>query len=96
VNLGPQIFQIDHQEIIIGSANDANIVLTEDSVSPHHARLNQVEELYQIADLGTEAGTWVNYAPVSTEGSALNDGDLIHIGRVAFRFFNRLGASESK
>jgi len=39
-----------------------------------------------VADLGSEAGTWVNYAPVSAEGSQLRHGDLLHIGRVAFRF----------
>jgi hypothetical protein len=95
-DLGPQIFPVDQIEIVIGAAADADIMLAEDSVSPHHARLTQVEDSYHVADLGTDAGTWVNYAPVSTEGSTLNDGDLVHIGRVAFRFFNRLGISGSK
>jgi pSer/pThr/pTyr-binding forkhead associated (FHA) protein len=31
-------------------------------------------------------GTWVNYTPVSQEGVNVEDGDLIHIGRVGFRF----------
>jgi hypothetical protein len=36
--------------------------------------------------MGSSAGTWINYTPVSGEGACLEHGDLIHIGRVGFRF----------
>lgn len=81
------ILPIDQQEVLIGSDKDCTIVLQEDSVQAQHARLYHLrEDLYHVTDLGSEAGTWVNYAPVSAEGSRLQDGDLLHIGRVAFRF----------
>jgi DEAD/DEAH box helicase domain-containing protein len=35
---------------------------------------------------GSVAGTWVNYMLVPTTGTRLEHGDLIHIGRVGFRF----------
>jgi hypothetical protein len=87
VSQPPQILPIDHDEVLIGTGKDCQLIVDEESVSPQHARLTRLDGVYQVADLGTEAGTWVNYAPVSTEGSTLRDGDLLHIGRVAFRFF---------
>ena len=74
-------------EVIAGSQRGCELRLQEESVAAEHARLTrQKDGNYHVADLGSEAGTWVNYAPVSAEGSQLRDGDLLHIGRVAFRF----------
>lgn len=84
---GAQILPLDHSNLLIGSDSVCDLVLSDPSVETQHARLNrQLEGGYQLADLGSQAGTWVNYAPVSPEGSHLQDGDLVHIGRVAFRF----------
>lgn len=73
---------------VIGSLADAcDIVLQGDTVDPQHARLTQLDNgIFVIADMGSEAGTWLNYAPVSSEGSRVEEGDLVHIGREAFRF----------
>ncbi len=60
--------------------------LDDPSVEPLHARLRFDGTGYRISDAGSVAGTWVNYTPVSTEGASLENGDLIHIGRVGFRF----------
>lgn len=84
---GPTILPLMNAEILIGSEEDNDLVIKEESVSPRHARLAQTTDTeFLVTDLGTEAGTWVNYAPVSSDGSHLRDGDLLHIGRVAFRF----------
>jgi hypothetical protein len=40
-------------------------------------------------DEGSIAGTWINYAPVSRQGLCLQHGDLVHIGRVGFRYTQR-------
>lgn len=98
VGADPQVLPIETDQILIGTAKDCALTLDEESVSPQHARLIRAGGAYQVVDLGTDAGTWVNYAPVSTEGSTLRDGDLLHIGRVAFRFFlNSTGdSSESE
>jgi hypothetical protein len=83
----PSILPIMSDELGIGSDNGNDVVINEESVGPRHARLIQTTDTeFLVTDLGTEAGTWVNYAPVSSEGSHLRDGDLLHIGRVAFRF----------
>jgi len=65
----------------------ANCVLLDPSIEPLHARLHHTpEDKYILADLGSVAGTWVNYAPISKQGTPIENGDLIHIGRMAFRF----------
>ena len=75
-------------EITLGSDPQQAIrVLDSPSVSPLHARLYHIgNNEFFIADAGSIAGTWVNYAPVSSQGAHLVNGDLIHIGRIAFRF----------
>lgn len=65
----------------------ANCILLDPSIEPLHARLQHTpEDKYILADLGSVAGTWVNYAPISKQGTPIENGDLIHIGRMAFRF----------
>jgi hypothetical protein len=75
------------KEITFGSdPQQAITVLDSPSVDPLHARLYHNENGYMLVDAGSIAGTWVNYAPVSGAGARLEHGDLVHIGRVAFRF----------
>ncbi|MGH2581657.1 MAG: FHA domain-containing protein [Anaerolineales bacterium] len=73
-------------EFLIGSERNVDLVLEDTSVDVEHARIVYSEGSFRIVDLGSSAGTWVNYAPVSRDGAGLRNGDLIHIGRVAFRF----------
>jgi hypothetical protein len=70
--------------------NQATLVLDDPSVETLHARLTRNEDgTFRLADEGSIAGTWINYTPVSREGAPLQHGDLIHIGRVGFRFTQR-------
>ncbi|MEA4910062.1 MAG: FHA domain-containing protein [Anaerolineaceae bacterium] len=75
-------------ETTFGSdSRQAICVLDSPSVSSLHARLWQTQEgKFVLADAGSTAGTWVNYAPVSTHGVTLEHGDLVVFGRVTFRF----------
>ncbi len=85
--LEAQPIVLNHKEITLGSdPNKANILLSEPSVSPLHARFFQQDAKIYMADCSSVAGSWVNYAPVSTHGVCLANGDLIHIGRETFRF----------
>ncbi len=84
----PDVIPINSPESTIGSdPAQSTIVIKHPSVSPVHARLwRSGEGAFYIADRRSEAGTWVNYAPVSAEGTLLQPGDLVHIGKVGFRF----------
>ena len=78
-------------EITFGSdPTQATQVLDDGSVDSRHARLRREEGgEFRLSDEGSTAGTWINYTPVSQEGMRLEHGDLIHIGRVGFRFVLR-------
>jgi hypothetical protein len=79
---------ITRQELTFGrDPAKATFIINDPSIDDLHARLFQKEtnEFY-LLDMGSIAGTWVNYAPISKEGIQIKHGDLIHIGRVLFRF----------
>ncbi len=65
-------------------------VLDDPSIDGLHAKLHRTSEGdFRLSDEGSTAGTWVNYSPVSSGGTQLEQGDLIHLGRVGFRFIMR-------
>jgi hypothetical protein len=71
-------------------AGQADQVIMDDSVEGLHARLERESKgVFRLLDEGSIAGTWVNYLPVSNEGTILEQGDLIHFGRVGYRFIMR-------
>ena len=75
-------------EVTLGSNSSlSTLVLDDPSVEGLHARLLRLEDgSFRLSDEGSVAGTWVNYSPVSKSGTQLVHGDLVHIGRVGFRF----------
>jgi hypothetical protein len=79
---------LTRQEITFGKdPQRATQVLDSLTVNDLHARLYRSQEGdFFIADQGSIAGTWINYAPVNSSGARLEHGDLIHIGRMMFRF----------
>ncbi len=81
-------FVVSIPELLIGSdANWAGLVLHDPSVEKHHARLvRKSDGCFLLQDEGSISGTWINYTPVSRSGAGLEHGDIIHIGKVGFRF----------
>jgi hypothetical protein len=65
----------------------ADQIIDDPSIEGLHAHLKrQPDGTFRLFDAGSVSGTWVNYTPVSQEGVCLEHGDLIHFGRVSFRF----------
>lgn len=79
---------LTESELVIGSdASQAHLVLDFPSISPVHTSLKKSSRgSVTIADLGSETGTWINYAPVSSAGIILHHGDLVQIGKLSFRY----------
>jgi hypothetical protein len=86
--LPPKLLAIKTDEVTLGSdAREATFVVNDPSVDRVHARLiHQSDGSFRVTDQNSTAGTWVNYAPISSEGAHLEHGDLLHIGKVGFRF----------
>lgn len=82
------IILLTRQEITLGKdPQRATQVLDSPTVDDLHARLYRDDEgNFFIADQGSVAGTWINFAPVTSSGARLENGDLIHIGKMMFRF----------
>jgi len=82
-----EMIPLSYNQITIGSNPAADLRLDDPSVSSLHARLHGTAAGdFILNDAGSIAGTWVNFNPVSSLGVQLKQGDLIHFGRVAFRF----------
>jgi hypothetical protein len=87
--LFPAPIQIDQLEITLGNTKlDEGIYIKHPSIMPEHARITlQEEDIFQISDLGSVAGTWINYQQIDpATPHVLKDGDIINIGEAAFRF----------
>ena len=84
----PAVIPLEVDELTLGSdRRQAQIWLDSPSIDPLHARIKLDEGgAVIISDLGSVAGTWVNYTPISSTGVRLEDGDLVRIGKMSFRF----------
>jgi hypothetical protein len=67
----------------------ASYLLDDPSVSPLHALLRlEADGAFILSDEKSTAGTWVNYEQLS-EPRRLQHGDIIHFGRLSYRFMLR-------
>jgi serine phosphatase RsbU (regulator of sigma subunit)/pSer/pThr/pTyr-binding forkhead associated (FHA) protein len=66
-------------EILIGRKGDADVVLNNQHVSRHHAKLVKTNDGYSLQDLGSTHGTFVNESRV--EQYTLKHGDKISLGK---------------
>lgn len=91
--LGPekdeeQVYQIESDETVVGRRSDADIVLNDLYVSRHHARIVRKNGKYQLVDLNSTHGTFINGQRV--EEHPLRDGDQVRLGRKELLFGTRL------
>jgi len=66
-------------EILIGRKGDADVVLNNQHVSRHHAKLVKTSDGYSLQDLGSTHGTFINESRV--EAQVLKHGDKISLGK---------------
>src|SRR2546425_2360836 len=66
-------------EVLIGRKGDADVVLPNQHVSRHHAKLVRTEDGYRLQDLQSTHGTFVNETRV--EQHLLKHGDRISLGK---------------
>lgn len=79
---------ITQPDVTLGrDSRQVDVVISAPSVSPLHARLHLDETgVYILSDAGSVGGTWVNYAPVSSQGVHLEHNDLVNFAKLSFRF----------
>jgi len=81
----------DQPEVTVGRAEDNHIVLTHDSISGHHAKLQLAEDGgYLLVDLDSTNGTFFDGAPAAN--NPLHNGAQIAFGQVPATFETEDGA----
>src|SRR5947207_9270032 len=73
------VLQLVAGEVLIGRKSDADVVVNNQHVSRHHAKLVRVPDGYCLQDLGSTHGTFVNETRVGQQ--VLKDGDKISLGK---------------
>ncbi len=79
--LGPmanQTLQLEGDVTTIGSVAGNTVVLADPAVSKKHAGIRKVDGVYELADLGSTNGIYVNGHKVPKK--TLDPGDIIRVG----------------
>ncbi len=77
-------FALDEPVVTAGRHPDAGIFLDDITVSRRHAEIRQVDGGYELADVGSLNGTYLNRERV--EACNLQDGDELQIGTFKLLF----------
>jgi two-component system, cell cycle response regulator len=77
-------FMIEQPVLTIGRSSQCDIQIDDENVSRKHAEISFRDGLVWLTDLQSTNGSYVNSKRVSE--IPLNDGDLVLIGRVLFKF----------
>lgn len=74
------------ENVLIGRDETAQIVVTDRSISPLHARVRLRNWRYWLYDEGSENGTYLNHMRLGLSPQLLKDKDDIRLGQINFRF----------
>ncbi len=86
-------FPLTIKGLSIGRSSSNDVVLTDESISRFHARLNFSDNKYWVKSFGS-AGTLINGKPISDH--PLQDGDEIRIGVSLLKFRQNGAEDESR
>jgi pSer/pThr/pTyr-binding forkhead associated (FHA) protein len=85
VGENPQrIYPIKTSSVLLGRADEAQVSISDASVSSHHARIVQNSQGFEIIDLDSTNGTFV--AGKRTARAQLRNGDQVTVGNIEFMF----------
>jgi pSer/pThr/pTyr-binding forkhead associated (FHA) protein len=77
-------FALDQDVVTAGRHPDSVIFLDDITVSRRHAEVRRIPEGYEVADVGSLNGTYLNRERV--EACTLQDGDELQIGTIKLLF----------
>ena len=81
-------FLINSPETAIGRSGDNDVVLDDVTVSRKHANIRRAGERFELIDLGSLNGTYVNNNSIAR--ATLNSGDEIQFGKFHMLFVQNL------
>ena len=83
-------FSLKGTTLTLGRTPENNIAVDDSTVSSGHARLVSKGGDWQLEDIGSTNGTFVNDEKISSR--RLKNGDLVRLGKVVFRFESAVAA----
>ncbi|MEW5987813.1 MAG: FHA domain-containing protein [Chloroflexota bacterium] len=87
-----EIFLLTLDTMVIGRDPGATIVLNDPEVSRQHAQLTRTAEGYQLQDLGSTNGTFIDGARLAGEPRTLSPGQMITLGSNVTLFFQAIAS----
>lgn len=84
-NVG-EIWTLDSEKIEVGRTDDNSLYLDDITVSRKHAVIEKTANGWQLTDLGSLNGCYVNKVLIDAP-SAIKTGDEIQIGKFRFSFY---------
>ena len=82
---GMRRFDLVTPSVDIGRSSDNHLVIDDPRVSRFHARIRLDRRVYEIVDLESKGGTWIDGSPIQRH--ALEHGDLISIAGVPLVYY---------
>ncbi len=79
-----QEWSFDKEEIRLGSMDDNDVVLGDDTVSRYHCRIVQEDTGYTLIDLRSTNGTFIN--KVRVREAFIKPGSIVSVGQSQLRF----------
>jgi pSer/pThr/pTyr-binding forkhead associated (FHA) protein len=77
-------YRLELPVMVLGRSERADIQIQQDGVSRAHAEIARYDGGYVVRDRSSKNGTYVN--DVLIAAAALNEGDLLKVGRTILRF----------
>jgi diguanylate cyclase (GGDEF)-like protein len=77
-------YPLGGRSVTLGRGDGCDVRINDQSVSRTHARVEGAENGYEVVDLQSTNGTFVNDAPITTR--RLKDGDYVRVGNCIYRF----------
>ncbi len=80
-----QVYELEDEITLIGRSDEVDLVVSDISISRRHAMLINRVDGFQISDLGSTNGTFVNRELIGKHRK-LAEGDKIVLGDITFKF----------
>jgi hypothetical protein len=86
-------YALDKEEFLVGRARDCDLRLEENTISGRHAKILNVEDHYEVEDLQSTNGTFLNGMRVTRK--RLRSGDRVKFDQVEFQFIDPADVSRT-
>jgi len=87
---GRTYFTLEGDRVIVGSAEDADLVIDDPTVSRVHVRLERVGNIWMVTDLGAMNGTLLRGRRIMAPERLNHDDDIV-VGRTKLVFRDQAG-----